>query len=165
MADPGSLISSRADEVEALRERARRTTVHRLDRAVDEIAHHRARARALSPLATLQRGYAVLQGEDGHVLTSVADVAKAVRRLRAGRRRTGARAGHDNRGDRWLTRRSPTSRPARSSSRWSARLEAGGTTLEESLALWERGEQLATICQEWLDGARARLDAARGDEG
>ena len=42
------------------------------------------------------------------------------------------------------------------------RLEAGGTTLEESLALWERGEKLATICQEWLDGARARLDAARG---
>lgn len=39
-------------------------------------------------------------------------------------------------------------------------LEAGGTTLEESLALWERGEKLATICQEWLDGARARLDAA-----
>ena len=43
------------------------------------------------------------------------------------------------------------------------RLEAGGTTLEESLALWERGEQLATICQEWLDGARARLDAVVGD--
>ncbi|MEP9363862.1 exodeoxyribonuclease VII small subunit [Nocardioides sp. CN2-186] len=39
-------------------------------------------------------------------------------------------------------------------------LEAGGTTLEESLALWERGEKLATVCQEWLDGARARLDAA-----
>jgi exodeoxyribonuclease VII small subunit len=39
-------------------------------------------------------------------------------------------------------------------------LEAGGTTLEESLALWERGEKLATICQEWLDGARKRLDAA-----
>lgn len=41
-------------------------------------------------------------------------------------------------------------------------LEAGGTTLEESLALWERGEQLATVCQEWLDGARARLDAVIG---
>jgi exodeoxyribonuclease VII small subunit len=41
------------------------------------------------------------------------------------------------------------------------RLEAGGATLEESLELWERGEVLATICQEWLDGARARLDAAR----
>lgn len=41
------------------------------------------------------------------------------------------------------------------------RLEAGGTTLEESLALWERGEELARICQGWLDGARARLDAVR----
>ena len=40
------------------------------------------------------------------------------------------------------------------------RLEAGGLTLEESLALWERGEQLANTCQEWLDGARARLAAA-----
>jgi exodeoxyribonuclease VII small subunit len=40
------------------------------------------------------------------------------------------------------------------------RLEAGGTTLEESLALWERGEKLATICQNWLDGARKRLDAS-----
>jgi exodeoxyribonuclease VII small subunit len=40
------------------------------------------------------------------------------------------------------------------------RLEAGGATLEESLALWERGEQLAQACQGWLDGARARLDAA-----
>lgn len=42
------------------------------------------------------------------------------------------------------------------------RLEAGGTTLEESLALWERGEELAKVCQTWLDDARARLDAARG---
>lgn len=40
------------------------------------------------------------------------------------------------------------------------RLEAGGTTLEDSLALWERGEALAQTCQEWLDGAKARLDAA-----
>jgi exodeoxyribonuclease VII small subunit len=43
-------------------------------------------------------------------------------------------------------------------------LEAGGTTLEESLALWERGEKLATICQDWLDGARQRLDAAIADD-
>ena len=41
------------------------------------------------------------------------------------------------------------------------RLEAGGTTLEESLALWERGEKLAGICQTWLDGARERLEQAR----
>jgi exodeoxyribonuclease VII small subunit len=40
------------------------------------------------------------------------------------------------------------------------RLEAGGETLEVSLALWERGEALATRCQEWLDGARERLAAA-----
>ena len=39
-------------------------------------------------------------------------------------------------------------------------LEAGGSTLEESLALWERGERLATVCQRWLDGAQAKLDAA-----
>jgi exodeoxyribonuclease VII small subunit len=40
------------------------------------------------------------------------------------------------------------------------KLEAGGVTLEESLALWERGESLAKVCQEWLDGAKARLAAA-----
>jgi exodeoxyribonuclease VII small subunit len=40
------------------------------------------------------------------------------------------------------------------------RLESGGTDLEESLALWERGERLAEVCQRWLDGARQRLDAA-----
>ena len=37
-----------------------------------------------------------------------------------------------------------------------------GITLEESLALWERGEHLATVCQQWLDGVRERLDAADG---
>ena len=42
-----------------------------------------------------------------------------------------------------------------------SRLEAGGETLEGSLALWERGEALAHRCQEWLDGARRRLEAAR----
>jgi len=41
-----------------------------------------------------------------------------------------------------------------------AALESGGVALEESLALWERGEALAARCQEWLDGARRRLDAA-----
>lgn len=40
-------------------------------------------------------------------------------------------------------------------------LERGGTSLEESLALWERGEALAARCESWLVGARARLDAAR----
>ena len=44
------------------------------------------------------------------------------------------------------------------------RLESGGTSLEDSLALWERGEQLAKVCQQWLDGARKRLDEAVAEE-
>jgi len=40
------------------------------------------------------------------------------------------------------------------------RLESGGLTLEQSIELWERGERLADVCAEWLDGARARLAAA-----
>jgi exodeoxyribonuclease VII small subunit len=43
-------------------------------------------------------------------------------------------------------------------------LESGSATLQESVALWERGERLADICQRWLDGARARLDAAIADD-
>jgi exodeoxyribonuclease VII small subunit len=43
------------------------------------------------------------------------------------------------------------------------RLEAGGLTLEESLSLWERGEKLAGVCEEWLEGARARLAAAMAE--
>lgn len=42
------------------------------------------------------------------------------------------------------------------------KLEVGGTSLDESLALWERGELLAKVCQQWLDGARSRLAAAAG---
>ncbi|WP_344590720.1 exodeoxyribonuclease VII small subunit [Actinomadura vinacea] len=50
------------------------------------------------------------------------------------------------------------------------RLETGGLTLEESLELWERGEKLAAVCEEWLEGARARLANAmarpeNGDDG
>ena len=42
------------------------------------------------------------------------------------------------------------------------RLESGGVPLDESLALWERGEHLATVCQTWLDGAKAKVEATRG---
>jgi exodeoxyribonuclease VII small subunit len=45
------------------------------------------------------------------------------------------------------------------------RLESGGSNLEESLALWERGEKLAQVCQGWLDGAKKRLEAAIGKDG
>lgn len=43
------------------------------------------------------------------------------------------------------------------------RLENGGLTLEESLTLWQRGERLAGICEEWLEGARAKLAAAMAE--
>lgn len=42
-----------------------------------------------------------------------------------------------------------------------AQLEAGTTTLEESLALWERGEQLVAVCEKWLNNARERIEAVR----
>lgn len=75
LADPRTLLTERSQELEQHRDRIRRVLRHRLDRAADDIGHHRARARALSPLATLQRGYAVLQDAQGHVVTSVAGVA------------------------------------------------------------------------------------------
>ena len=43
------------------------------------------------------------------------------------------------------------------------KLESGGVPLSESMELWQRGERLAAICQQWLDGARATIAAARGD--
>ena len=46
-----------------------------------------------------------------------------------------------------------------------AKLEAGGLTLEQSLALWNRGEEVARVCREWLEKAHAVLDAAAEDNG
>lgn len=74
MADPRHLLAVRREEVEALRGRARITVAHRLDRARDDVEHLRVRAEGLSPLATLRRGYAVLQTADGTVVTSVAEI-------------------------------------------------------------------------------------------
>ena len=45
------------------------------------------------------------------------------------------------------------------------RLESGGVPLDESLALWERGEHLAALCQQRLDGARAKVEATRSRNG
>jgi exodeoxyribonuclease VII large subunit len=75
LADPRSLLRARTVEVDDLRDRGRRAFDHALARAHDDITHQRARARALSPLATLERGYAVVQGPAGGVITSVADAA------------------------------------------------------------------------------------------
>lgn len=68
LADPMSMLGPRATEVAALRDRSRRVLSASLDRAGDNLAHTRARVTALSPAATLERGYAVLQTGDGHVV-------------------------------------------------------------------------------------------------
>jgi exodeoxyribonuclease VII large subunit len=75
LADPGSLLEARSVEVADLRDRGRRCFDHALARATDDVTHQRARARALSPLATLQRGYAVVQGPTGEVVTTIGAVS------------------------------------------------------------------------------------------
>jgi exodeoxyribonuclease VII large subunit len=74
LADPRAGLADRRDEVVALRARSRRTLGHVLDRAEDNLGHQLARVRALSPLATLRRGYAVLSDADGTLFSSVDDV-------------------------------------------------------------------------------------------
>ncbi len=69
LADPGRGLEDRAHEVVALRDRARRSVHHQLDRAGNDLGHQLARVRGMSPLATLRRGYAVILDPDGHVVT------------------------------------------------------------------------------------------------
>lgn len=80
-AQPTVLVEQRGAEVDALRDRARRSVGHRLDAAAAELGQTRARARALSPQATLDRGYAVVQRADGAVVRA-ADEAAPGNRLR-----------------------------------------------------------------------------------
>ncbi|WP_051732321.1 exodeoxyribonuclease VII large subunit [Kitasatospora phosalacinea] len=75
LAAPTEAVAARGAEVEALVERARRVLGHRLDLAQSDLGHALARVVALSPLATLERGYAVLQKADGTVLTDPAQAA------------------------------------------------------------------------------------------
>ncbi|MCT2591958.1 exodeoxyribonuclease VII large subunit [Streptomyces sp. N2-109] len=82
LADPHRAITDRQADVDFLAGRARRTFGHRLDRAEDDLVHTRARVLALSPAATLERGYAVLQRADGAVIRKPSD-AEPGRRLRA----------------------------------------------------------------------------------
>jgi exodeoxyribonuclease VII large subunit len=75
-ADPMVAVTERATVVAELTDRARRCMSNRLDRAAEDIAHRLARVRTLSPLATLKRGYAVLQTSDGSVITDAAAVTE-----------------------------------------------------------------------------------------
>ncbi|MEV4999581.1 exodeoxyribonuclease VII large subunit [Nocardioides sp. LML1-1-1.1] len=95
LAEPTTLLDARADELDDWRARIRRQLEWGLDRAADDVHHHRARVQALSPLATLQRGYSVLQDAEGHVVTSVSGVvpgAALTVRVADGRIHTEARA-------------------------------------------------------------------------
>ncbi|MGW3655867.1 exodeoxyribonuclease VII large subunit [Streptomyces sp. NPDC005151] len=83
MQQPQRMVDERAAEVDALTGRSRRVLGHLLDRADSELAHTRARVVALSPAATLERGYAVLQRPDGHVVRSPADAGAPGDELRA----------------------------------------------------------------------------------
>lgn len=74
LADPRNDVAARAREVDDALDRIRRCHGHRLDRALDDVVHARARVRALSPLETLRRGYAVLQDERGQVITDAGSV-------------------------------------------------------------------------------------------
>ncbi|SFS63505.1 exodeoxyribonuclease VII large subunit [Streptomyces sp. ok210] len=83
MQQPLRMVDEHAAEVDALIGRSRRVLGHLLDRADSELAHTRARVVALSPAATLERGYAVLQRPDGHVVRSPADAGVPGDELRA----------------------------------------------------------------------------------
>ncbi|GHA72260.1 exodeoxyribonuclease VII large subunit [Streptomyces termitum] len=75
MERPLRMVEAREEELDALLARSRRVLGHLLDRADSELSHTRARVRALSPAATLERGYAVLQRADGAVVRSPGEVA------------------------------------------------------------------------------------------
>ncbi len=68
LADPDVLLDVPGHAVDALRDRSRRALAHALDRAQDEVTYNRAQVRALSPAATLERGYAVVRAENGSVV-------------------------------------------------------------------------------------------------
>ncbi len=182
LSDPHSLLRARDGEIGDLITRVGSSLRNRLDRAADDVGHQRARVRALSPLATLERGYALVTTGRGVVVTDAGEVVSGENidvRLARGRltaqvidtsEPTGAaRVGPDTD----VRLRSPPmtqttdGTPTLGYEQARAelvdtvrRLEQGGSTLEESISLWERGEELAGICQTWLDGAKARLDEA-----
>jgi exodeoxyribonuclease VII large subunit len=74
MADPAAMIDARRIELDALRDRAHRRVLSAVHRAADQVAHLRAQVRTLSPLSTLERGYAVVQHRDGRVVTDQSEV-------------------------------------------------------------------------------------------
>jgi exodeoxyribonuclease VII large subunit len=76
LSQPEVMVDQRSADLAALRDRGRRCLEHRIGAAVDGLRHTVARLRALSPAATLERGYAIVQRGDGHVVRAASEVAK-----------------------------------------------------------------------------------------
>ena len=159
----------------ACRARAERAVTVRLAHESTAVEHTLARVRAMSPKATLERGYAIVVADDGsgrdlgrrgrpgdELAAYLADGQLRVAVTGRRRREPGARRGRS----RPPERRQLSYEQARDELiEVVQQLESGGAPLDESLALWERGERLAAICQDWLDGAQAKIDAARQPAG
>jgi exodeoxyribonuclease VII small subunit len=193
LAAPLTDLDRRGAEIGDWQARARRCLAGRLDGAASDLGHALARVRALSPAATLERGYAVVQRRDGQVVRATDDVTtgedlevrvtdgrfavvvapgRAFGRLRSiSQGSTGSTVSTGKTADTGNTKDTANTGGGQLSYEQARaeledvvrRLEAGGVPLEESLALWERGEELAGICQAWLVGARDRLNAALAD--
>ena len=156
-----SMLDQRAAEVAALRDRAGRMPATTGSTAADErpAAHAGPAARALpgGDAGARVRDRAARRRPRACAPRPTSRRATTLRVRLAERRADGdGRVTHHDRDDEAELRAGP-----HRAGRVVEQLEAGGSTLEESLALWERGEKLADVCQRWLDGARARLDAAR----
>ena len=162
-----------------------------IDREATRTTELRGQLRALSPQGTLDRGYAIVQLPGGAVLRTPDEAPAGTRLAVtvAGGSLTAVAGAADPVGSRSAGSGSATQRAIRTTNRMDAmpttedkslstdslsyeeardelvrvvsELEQGSSTLEESIALWERGEALARRCEEWLIGAKARLEAAR----
>jgi exodeoxyribonuclease VII large subunit len=74
LTDPTATFALRHEQIATLKHRAQRAISTTIERESTAIDHHLARVRSLSPKATLERGYSILVGPDGHALTSVAEL-------------------------------------------------------------------------------------------
>src|SRR5699024_9821817 len=211
--NPSTILAGRADEIRSRIALARTLAGARLDRAQDEIRHLGTQVQALSPLATLERGYSVVQTADGTIVRTPeqTETGQALSVRGAGGRFGVERTAHDpytpptacdpldhppwtDPQQQPTTEQTaphpPAEHPPAGASPAPAvepavekelpediaslsyeaardqlvevvrRLESGQGGLEESISLWERGEMLARRCQQWLDGARERLEDA-----
>src|SRR5699024_3583894 len=166
--------------------RYRATLGHLLHRATDHIDQLKARVRSLSPQHTLNRGYAVVHhnntilrdtaevdvgdnldilvaaGRLGATTTSVAETTQEQESMTDNQHSQPAVTGFSTADVSDVA--AMTYEQARTELIQTVeRLEAGGAGLEESLALWERGEALARRCEAWLEGARTRLAEVRAE--